>query len=156
RSPGWEEARMSAPQVPAAAPEPFREIAGHCLQVDTGKRWTVGEILHRVEADRVEAARRGSERVEPVRPALRSSQPDARTEKTASATAIAAQQKKFAKWPYLLGLAAVVVVVWFLMARPKTESAPAEEQSTQGSQPAETSTSREAAPSRAAQGDTNA
>jgi TonB family protein len=156
RLPAWDRARMSAPQVPAAVPEPFREIAEHCLQVDTGKRWTVGEILHRVEADRVEALRRGSERVEPVRPALRSSQLDARTEKTASATAIAAQQKEFAKWPYLLGLAAVVVVVLFLMARPKTESAPAEEQSTQGSLPAETSTSREAAPSRAALGDTNA
>src|SRR5258708_2197993 len=85
--PVWDRTRMSAPQVPAAVPEPFREIAGHCLQVDTGKRWTVGEILHRVAADRVEAVRRGSERVEPVRPALRSSQPDARTEKTASATA---------------------------------------------------------------------
>jgi len=156
RLPAWDRARMSAPQVPAAVPEPFREIAGHCLQVDTGKRWTVGEILHRVEADQVQAVRRGSERVEPVRPALRSSQPDARTEKTASATAIAAQQKEFAKWPYLLGLAAVVVVVLFLMARPKTESAPADDQSTQGSQPAETSTSREAAPSRAALGDTNA
>src|SRR6202140_346699 len=156
RLPAWDRARMGAPQVPAAVPEPFREIAGHCLEVDTGKRWTVGEILHRVEADRVEAVRRGSERVEPVRPALRSSQLDARTEKTASATAIAAQQKEFAKWPYLLGLAAVVVVVLFLMARPKTERAPADEQSTQGSQPAETSTSREEAPSRAALGDTNA
>src|SRR5713226_3892620 len=111
RLPVWDRARMSAPQVSAAVPEPFREIAGHCLQVDAGKRWTVGEILHRVEADRVKGVRRGSERMEPVRPALRSSQLDARTEKTASATAIAAQQKEFAKWPYLLGLAAVVVVV---------------------------------------------
>jgi TonB family protein len=156
RLPAWDRARMSAPQVPAAVPEPFREIAGHCLQVDPGKRWRVGEILHCVAADQVQAVRRGSERVEPVRPALRSSQPDARTEKTASATAIAAQQKEFAKWPYLLGLAAVVVVVLFFMARPKTESAPADDQSTQGSQPAETSTAQEAAPSRAARGDTNA
>src|SRR5260370_5471916 len=155
RLPAWDRARMSAPQVQAAVPERFREIAGHCLKVDRGKRWTFGEIIKRVEADRLEAVRRGSERVEPVRPALRSSQPDARTEKTASATAIAAQQKEFAKWPYWLGLAAVVVVVLFLMARPKTERAPADEQSTQGSQPAETSTSREAAPSRAALGDRN-
>src|SRR5260370_42648580 len=59
RLPVWDRARMSAPQVPAAVPEPFREIAGHCLQVDTGKRWTGGEILHRVAADRVEAGRRG-------------------------------------------------------------------------------------------------
>src|SRR5258708_1418194 len=55
----WDRARMSAPGVPAAVPEPFREIARHCLQVDAGERWTVGEILHRVEGDRVEAGRRG-------------------------------------------------------------------------------------------------
>jgi TonB family protein len=145
--PVWDRARMNAPRVPVAVPEPFREIAGHCLQVDAGKRWTVGEILHRVEADRVEAARRGSERVEPAGPALRSSQP----EKAASATASAAQRKEFTKWPYWLGLAAVVVVAFFLIARPKTSSPPAEQQSTQaepgaaaeGAQPAQTSTSQE-------------
>ena len=147
RLPVWDRARMSAPQVPAAVPEPFREIAGHCLQVDAGERWTVGEILHRVEADRVEAARRGSERVEPARPVPPLAQSDAQTKKMASAAAIAAQRKASAKWPYWLGLAAVVVVVFFLIARPKTSGPPADEQSTQaersaaaeGSQPAQTS-----------------
>src|ERR1700676_1551921 len=132
RLPVWDRARMSAPQVPAAVPEPFREIAGHCLQVDAGERWTVGEILHRVEADRVEAARRGSERVEAARPVPPLAQSDAQTKKMASATAIAAQRKGSAKWPYWLGLAAVVVVVVFLIARPKTSSPPADEQSTEG------------------------
>src|SRR6202165_1117656 len=126
---------MSAPQVPAAVPEPFREISGHCLQVDAGRRWTVGQILHRIDADRVEEVVRGSERVEPAGPALRSSQADAGTEKVASASAIAAQQKEFAKWPYWLGLVAVVVVVLFLIARPKTSSGPADEQSRPISQP---------------------
>src|ERR1700716_3171577 len=65
RLPVWDRARMSSPQVPAAVPEPFREISGHSLQVDAGRRWTVGQILHRMEADRVEEVRRGSERVEP-------------------------------------------------------------------------------------------
>jgi len=129
--PVWDRARMSAPQVPAAVPEPFREIAGHCLQVAAGERWTVGEILHQVEADRVEAVRRGSERVEPAGPALRSSQPEARTKKTASATASGAQRKEFTKWPYWLGLAAVVVVAFFLIARPKTSNHSSNEQSTQ-------------------------
>src|SRR5258708_3214908 len=64
RLPVWDHARTSAPQVPAAVAEPFREIAGHCLQVDAGKRWTVGEILPRVEADRADAIRRGAEGVE--------------------------------------------------------------------------------------------
>ncbi len=146
RLPVWDRTRTSAPQVPAAVTEPFREIAGHCLQVDAGKRWTVGEILHRVEADRADAIRRGSERVEPAGP-VSSAQTDAQIKKTASATASAAQRKEFAKWPYWLGLAAVVVVVLFLIARPKTSSAPADEPSTraergaatEGSQPAQTS-----------------
>jgi TonB family protein len=153
--PVWDRARRSAPEVPAAVPEPFREIARHCLQVDAGERWTVGEILHRVEADRVEAAPRRSEIVEPAGPALRSSQPDAGTEKMFSATAIAAQQKAWAKWPYLLGLVAVILVVPFLIVKPKTSSPPVEEQSTQGSQSAETSTSQTPKPNSAAPGDAN-
>jgi TonB family protein len=146
RLPVWDRARMSAPEVPSV-PEPFREIARHCLQVDAGERWTVGEALHRVKADRVEAVRRGSERVEPARPVLPLAQSDAQTKKMASATAISAQRKASAKWPYWLGLAAVFVVVFFFIARPKTSSPPADEQSTQaergaaaeGSQPAQTS-----------------
>src|ERR1019366_217481 len=43
--PAWDRARPSAPEVPAAVPEPFREIAGHCLQVEAGKRWTIAEIV---------------------------------------------------------------------------------------------------------------
>ena len=163
RLPVWDRTRTSAPQVPAAVPEPFREIAGHCLRVDAGERWTVGEILHRVEADRVEAVRRGSERVEPARPVTPSTQPDAQTKKMASATAIAAQRKASAKWPYWLGLAAVVVVVFFLIARLKTSRPPADEQSTQatpgaaaeGSRPAQSSTSQKPKPSSAAPGHTN-
>jgi TonB family protein len=163
RLPVWDRARTSAPQVPATVPEPFREIARHCLQVDAGERWTVGEILHRVEADRVEAVRRGSERVESARPVPTSAQLEAQTKKAASAAAIGAQRKASAKWPYWLGLAAMVVVVFFWIAKPKTSSPPADEQSTQaergaaaeGSQPAQTSTSQKPKPSSAKPGDTN-
>jgi len=150
--PVWDRARMSAPQVAAAVPEPFREIAGHCLQVDAGERWTVGEILRQVEADRVEAVRRGSERVLPTGPALTSSQPDAQTTKTDSATASWAQRKEFTKWPYWLGLAAVVVVAFFLIARPKTSNPPSEEQSTQAEPGAVAEGSR---PPQNSTGDTN-
>jgi TonB family protein len=152
RLPVWDRTRMSPPKVPEAVPEPFREIAGLCLRVDAGERWTVGEILHRVEADRVEAARRGSERVEPTRPAPPLAQSDAQTKKMPSATAIAAQRKASAKWPYWLGLAAVVVVVFFLIARPKTSSPPADEQSTQAERRAAAEGSQPAQP---APGDTN-
>jgi TonB family protein len=156
--PVWDRARTSAPEVSAAVPEPFREIARHCVQVDAGERWTIGEILHRVEADR-----RGSERVEPARSVPTSAKPDGQTEKTASAPAIAGQQKASAKWPYWLGLAAVVAIAVFLITRPKTSNPPAEEQSTQAqpsaaaesSQPTKSSKSQQPKPSSAAPGDTN-
>jgi TonB family protein len=78
----------------------------------------------------------------------------AEPEKVASATASAAQQKEFTKWPYWLGMAAVVAIAIFLIARPRTSSPRAEEQSTRGSSSAETS-SHEPKPSAAAPGDTN-
>src|SRR6266404_14242 len=112
--PVWDRARRSAPEVPAAVPEPFREIVRHWLQVDAGERWTVAEIFHRVEA-----VPGRSERVEPAGPALRSSQPDAQTTKTASAPAISGRKKISAMWSYLLGLAAEVALAFFLIPRPK-------------------------------------
>src|ERR1019366_5219762 len=124
RLPVWDRARPSAPEVPAAVPEPFREIAGHCLQVDAEKQWTVGQILERLGAER-----QGSEKVESARPVPTSAQTEAQTEKMASAPALPGQQKASAKWPYWLGLAAVVAVVLFLIARPKPANPPAEVQS---------------------------
>jgi TonB family protein len=152
RLPVWDRAQPSAPEVPAAVPEPFREIAGHCLQVDVGKRWTVGEILGRLGTDR-----QGSERVESALPVPTSAQ----HEKAASAPAISGQQKASAKWPYWLGLAAVVTVAFVLIARPKPSNPPAEVQSTQaqqgaaaeGSQSAQAPTQPEPKPSPAAPGD---
>ena len=112
RLPVWDRVGPSAPEVPVAVPEPFREIAKHCLQVDAGKRWTVGEI---------------SDRLQSARTVPSSAQP----EKMASATAISGQRKESAKWPYWLGLAAVVAVALILIARPKPSNPPAEVQSTQ-------------------------
>ena len=37
RLPVWDRARPSVPEVPATVPEPFREIAKRCLQVDPGE-----------------------------------------------------------------------------------------------------------------------
>jgi len=44
RLPVWDRTQLSVPELPNALPEPFRGIAGHCLQVDAGKRWTIAEI----------------------------------------------------------------------------------------------------------------
>lgn len=126
RLPVWDRARRSAPEVPATVPEPFREIAKHCLQVDPAKRWTIAEI-----SDRLRVERQGPT--------------SAQTEKAVSAPAILGQQnlaqqnigqqnlsqrKASAKWPYALGLAAVLALAFFLMPRPKRQGPPAEVQST--------------------------
>ena len=117
--PVWDRARLSVPEVPATVPEPFCEIAKHCLQVDPGKRWTIAEISDRLGAE------------------LQAPTP-AQTEKAVSAPASSvrrnlgqqqSQRKASAKWPYALGLAAVLAVAFFLMARPKRPGPPAEVQS---------------------------
>jgi TonB family protein len=125
--PAWDRARPSAPEVPAAVPEPFREIAGHCLQVEAGKRWTIAEIVDRLQTERSGPA--------PT---------SALAEKIVSAPAIATQQKAASKWPYFLGLAAVVAVAVFFIARPKPSGPPAEVQSTQAQQSAAADNSRPA------------
>jgi len=106
--PVWDRARMSPPEIPATVPEPFRQIAGRCLQVDPAKRCTIAEISDRL----------GSARVEPALP-------------PAPRSAIASPRKESAKWPYWLGLAALVAVAFFLIVRQKPSSPPAEVQSTQ-------------------------
>jgi TonB family protein len=118
----WDRARRSVPEVPATVPEPFHEIAKHCLQVDPGKRWTIAEISDHLGADLQGPT-------------------SAQTEKAVSAPAIVGQQnmghhnlgqrKASAKWPYVLGLAALLAVAFFMRARPKRPGPPAEVQSTQ-------------------------
>ncbi|MGD0414485.1 MAG: TonB family protein [Terriglobales bacterium] len=129
RLPVWDRARPSAPEVPAPVPEPFRQIAGHCLQVEAGKRWTIAEIVNRLQTER-------------PGPAPTSAQ----AEKIASAPAIATQQKAATKWPYFLGSAAVVAVAVFFIfiARPKPSGPPAEVQSTQAQQGAAADNARPA------------
>jgi protein TonB len=69
------------------------------------------------------------------------------TAQTAKATvvpAISDGRKASAKWPYVLGLTAAVAVGFFLIARPKPSSPPAETRSTQDRQAAENSQSAQA------------
>ena len=132
RLPVWDRARPSVPEVPAAVPEPFREIAKRCLQVDPAKRWTIAEI----------SARLGGELQGPT---------SAQTEKAVSAPEVVSQQnlgqqKASAKWPYALGLAAVLAFAFFLMARPKRPGPPTEVQSTQTQHGASAENSQSARP----------
>ncbi len=118
--PVWDRARPGAPapEVPETVPEPFREIARHCLLVDAEKRWTVAEIGDCLKGKSLQTM-------------------SAQTEAIASARAISTQQKASAKWPYFLGLAAVVAVAVFFIARPKPSGPPTEVQSTQTPKPPE-------------------
>jgi TonB family protein len=111
--PVWDRTRKIAPVVPAVA-EPFREIAGHCLEVDAGKRWTVAQIGDRLEGRQVLAP--------------------PQIEKSSSAPAVSGAEKASAKWPYVLGLAAAIAVAVFFVARPKPSTAPAEVQTLQSQQ----------------------
>jgi len=113
--PVWDRARPGLPEVPEAIPEPFREINRRCLQVDPGQRWAVAEI-----SDWLEGKRQKTTSVKP--------------ERLASGVLIAAESKATKKWPYLLGLTAVVAVAFFLIARPKPSSPPTDVQPTQTQQ----------------------
>jgi TonB family protein len=114
----WESAAKDPPTIPATVPEPFREIARCCLQMDAAKRCTIAEIMAKINV-RLESAR-----VESALPGPAS----------APAPAIAGPRKDSAKWPYGLGLAALVAVAFFLIVRQKPSSPPAEVQSTPASQ----------------------
>jgi TonB family protein len=106
------------PTVPAAVPEPFREIAGRCLQIDSAQRCTIAEIRAKIN-DRLESAKAKSALPAPA---------------SAPASTIAGQRKESAKWPYWLGLAALVAVALFLIVRERPSSPPTDAQSTQASQ----------------------
>jgi TonB family protein len=96
--------------LPAGIPEPFQEIAGRCLQVDPGRRWTVAEITARLEPRNAEGRR----------PQARQSEPAAQARREETASSATGNQKKSAKWVYALALAAVVVVGAVLIVKPKT------------------------------------
>ena len=143
RLPVWDRARLSAPEVPTAVPEPFREIAEHCLQVEAEKRWTIAEIIARLGSARVgqarlesgglESPRSGAERSDAAQPMLAAT----RSEKTVSVPAISGERKAAAKWPYMVGLGAALAIGFFLIVRLRPSSSPAETRSTQDQRAAE-------------------
>jgi eukaryotic-like serine/threonine-protein kinase len=142
RLPSWDRNSRNAPVVPESVPEPFREIARNCLQVDAGKRWTAREISERLKTDRPSAGQRQTERA-----AQTQNIPAAEGTGQQSAMAQDAGQgprKEFAKWPVWVAIAAVVVIAFVLIARPKRANAPAETSSTEVEPSARNQSSRSA------------
>jgi TonB family protein len=50
RLPVWDGAGSSDPVLPATLPEPFRDIAFHCLHREPNQRWTVADIAARLKS----------------------------------------------------------------------------------------------------------
>jgi TonB family protein len=139
RLPAWDRARPSAPEVPTTVPEPFREIAAHCLQIDAGKRWTVGEIIACLESDRLGATNVAPSSGQAEKPAsglTSMRQPDVGRQNLGHENL--GSHKASAKWPYLLVLAAVVAIAFLLLGKPRPSSHPTEIQPTQARQGAAT------------------
>jgi TonB family protein len=144
RLPVWDRARRGVPEVPAAVPEPFREIAGHCLQMDPGARWTLAQISHRLDP------------VWPVPVPVQSSQ-RARMVSPAATR----QPRKSAKWIYVVGLAVLLATAYVLFVRTKSSVPAAGTQPMQApstaiadrSQSAHAPTGQEITPTPAATGD---
>ena len=80
----------------------MHEIVRHCLEVDPQRRWTAGQI-----ADRMKTPRPASMMVAPPATTLR---PTIR------------EEKKSAKWPYVLAVIAIALVAWILIPGSKKQS----------------------------------
>jgi TonB family protein len=126
--PSWDRVRSKSLEIPRSMPEPFREIAIHCLQVEPEKRCTIAQIQSRLATE--PSASKVSESAVPTLSLVHSEAADAeidRSEKTIPSTrpsiqaitATSAQQPSSARWPYFLALAAVIALVILLLARPK-------------------------------------
>jgi TonB family protein len=149
RLPGWDRSGEGSPEIPRTVPQPFREIAQHCLQVDPGKRWTVRQIIEQTAAAKVAPVeigivqigaaqfndqpgpvRTGVERTDSLAPAGR----QLHRETSVSARVTSSPPRKSAKWAYVVGVAAMVVIAYVLIARSRPSSVPSNPKPTQDQQ----------------------
>jgi TonB family protein len=108
RLPVGDSQQNEPPAPPNGIPQPFREIIENCLRIDPARRWTVTQIADRLRPEQSETPSQGSVA------AL------ATTPKVAAGSPLAAEDgKPSTKWPYAIALVAAVLVVVFLVARPK-------------------------------------
>jgi TonB family protein len=108
RLPVGESQQNEPPAPPNGIPQPFREIIENCLRIDPARRWTVTQIADRLRPEQSETPSQGSVAALPTTP------------KVAAGSPLAAEDgKPSTKWPYAIALVAAVLVVVFLVARPK-------------------------------------
>jgi TonB family protein len=116
RLPAISRSSNDASSIPDSVPEPFREIARNCLQVDPAKRLSVSQIQDRIlnNAPRVVRPLAPVQSISAVSAAAQAGVPT-----RSVAPPVADRPKEFAKWPIWAAIAAVVVIAFVLIARPK-------------------------------------
>jgi TonB family protein len=146
--------------IPQNISEPFRDIIRHCLQLDAGKRWTVSQIGERLKADGA-----GAERLSA--PAAAGGTSRASTARDLAGNDFARNnagpKSESAKWPLWVALAAVIIIAFVLIARPRrstqrAQQFPTETQQGGGAQNSSSSSSSgtNTAPGEAANADSQA
>ena len=93
--PLWHPAEPASPSLPDNTPEPFREIARCCLQVDPHRRWTVAEIKTALQPANTRT-------------------PKSPSTSAAAVPAVDKNKPKLAKWSF--GVAAIAIAVVVLVA----------------------------------------
>jgi TonB family protein len=99
RLPVWDRTKPAPPTLPEGISEPFQGIARRCLQLDPHQRWTVAEIAAELE-------------------------PAPATKKAAASAVAIGEEKKSARWLYVLAVAAAAVMVWVAIPKSKTQAPP--------------------------------
>lgn len=91
RLPVWERTEQGDPALPEAVPEPFGDIARHCLRRDPQHRWTVGDIAARLQP----------------------------TSSVPQRHATARPQMTFANWRYIVPTVAISFVLMAILVGPR-------------------------------------
>ena len=145
RLPVWDREGRRAPVIPDNVPQPFRDIAGNCLQLDAGKRCTVREISERLKTGHPEAGQRPEagrrQTASDLRQNISAGAGLQRSAKNFNHTDTGLQ-KESAKWPIWVAMAAVVAIAFVLIARPKRSKPRSEQPSAEAQQDVETRTSQ--------------
>jgi len=141
RLPVWDREGRRAPVIPDNVPQPFRDIASNCLQLDAGKRCTIREISERLKTGHPEAGRRQA--ASDLRQNISAGAGQRRSAQNFN-HADTGLQKESAKWPIWVAMAAVVAIAFVLIARPKRSNPRSEQPSAEARQDVETRTSQSA------------
>ncbi|HWZ81748.1 MAG TPA: TonB family protein [Terriglobales bacterium] len=123
----------ASPSLPENTPEPFREIARRCLQVDPQRRWTIAEIKAALQP--------------------KTSKPAAKAAPNTPIRAVRANSDLESKqrpplWGWLLGLLAAAVVIGLIVAAGNHRGSSSASSSSEP-QPQETSQANKAQPKQA-------